>query len=97
MTTNINDLERSNQIEFVNNVQGGLEGLLSKLNLSNEATVGTQDFPKENENLSKIARMLFRYIADHQNKDDNPELRQYKTCGTHKTVGGVEGGRHHSL
>ena len=51
---------------------------LNEMNLSNEATVGTQDFSKENENLYKIARELFRCIADHQNKDDNPELRQYK-------------------
>ena len=63
------------------------------MNPSNEATVVTRDFPKENENLYKIARELFICIADHQNKDDNPELRQYKPdlpCCTHKIVGGVE-------
>ena len=63
---------------------------LNEMNLSNEETVGTQDFSKENENLYKIARELFRCIADHQNKDDNPELWQYKPdlpcCGHKKFI-----------
>ena len=94
MATNINALDRSNQLEFVNNVQEGLEDLLSKLNEinpSNEATDGTRDFSKENKNIYKTARELIRFIADHQNKDDNPELRKYKpnpACCNHNHVGG---------
>ena len=66
---------------------------LNEINPSNEGTLVTQDFSTKTDNLYKISKELIRYNAGHQNKDNNPDLRQYNpdlSCCTHKNMRGVD-------